>query len=166
MSCLPDVYLWSAKGKPGFFPGGKAAEAWPLPSTYIWRWDQRKSRAILLLPSGLSWPVLWYIYLYFTFIISTRHGLVCPGIEYRSGWRFPHPSRPVLGPIQPPVQWVPTFFPGGKAAEAWPLPSTYIWRWDQRNSRAILLHPSLCLGMFYDKFYLYVCIYNPAIKFS
>ena len=39
--------------------------------------------------------------------IATGYGLVGPGIE--SLWRrdFPHLSRPVLGPIQPPVQWVP-----------------------------------------------------------
>ena len=38
--------------------------------------------------------------------IATRYGLDGPGIESR--WRrdFPHPSRPVLGPTQPPVQWV------------------------------------------------------------
>ena len=39
--------------------------------------------------------------------IATRYGLDGPGIESR--WRrdFPHPSRPALGPTQPPIQWVP-----------------------------------------------------------
>jgi len=29
------------------------------------------------------------------------------GIEYRWGRDFLYPSRPVLGPIEPPIQWVP-----------------------------------------------------------
>ena len=39
--------------------------------------------------------------------IATRYGLDGPGIESPWGRGFPHPSRPALGPTQPPLQWVP-----------------------------------------------------------
>ena len=39
--------------------------------------------------------------------IATRYGLDGPRIESRWGSDFPQPSRPVLGPTQPPVEWVP-----------------------------------------------------------
>jgi hypothetical protein len=39
--------------------------------------------------------------------IATRYGLDGPGIESRWGRDFPQPSRPVLWPTQPPIQWVP-----------------------------------------------------------
>jgi len=39
--------------------------------------------------------------------IVTGYGLDGPGIESRWERDFPHLSRPALGPIQPPVQWVP-----------------------------------------------------------
>jgi len=39
--------------------------------------------------------------------IAAWYVLDGPGIECRGGRGFPHPSRPSLGPIQPPIQWVP-----------------------------------------------------------
>jgi len=39
--------------------------------------------------------------------IATRYGLDGPGIETRWGRDFSYPSRPALGPTQPPIQWVP-----------------------------------------------------------
>jgi hypothetical protein len=50
--------------------------------------------------------------------IVTRYGLDGQGMESRLGRDFPHPSRPALRPTQPPTQWVPGLFPGGKATDA------------------------------------------------
>jgi hypothetical protein len=58
--------------------------------------------------------------------IATRYGLDDPGIESRWGRDFSQPSRPVLGPTQPPIKWVPGLFPGSKATGAWSWPPTLI----------------------------------------
>jgi hypothetical protein len=56
--------------------------------------------------------------------IATHYGLDGPVIESLWGRDFPHPSRPALGPTQPPVQEVPSLFPGDKSTEAWRRPLT------------------------------------------
>jgi hypothetical protein len=56
--------------------------------------------------------------------IATQYGLDGPGIEPRWGRDLPCPSRPDLGPTQPPTQWVPGLFPGCKAAGSWRVPPT------------------------------------------
>ena len=40
-------------------------------------------------------------------------------IESRREQDFPRPSRPTLGPNQPPTRRVPDLSAGGKTAEAW-----------------------------------------------
>jgi len=51
--------------------------------------------------------------------IATRYGLDGPEIESRWRHDFPCPTRPALGPTQPPIQRVPGLSGGGKAAGAW-----------------------------------------------
>jgi hypothetical protein len=56
--------------------------------------------------------------------IPTRYVLDGPGIESLWGRDFPQSSIPTLGPTQPPIQWVPGLYWGGKAAGAWRWQST------------------------------------------
>ena len=64
--------------------------------------------------------LIWKLYV----LIVTRDIVVCiatgyvldgPGIEFRWGRDFPHPSRTALEPTQRPVEWVTRLFPRSKA---------------------------------------------------
>jgi len=52
--------------------------------------------------------------------IENRFELDGPGIEFLWGRDFPHLSRTALGPIQPPVRWVPVLYAASKPAVSWP----------------------------------------------
>jgi len=58
--------------------------------------------------------------------IAALCGLDGLGIESWWGQDFFHLSRMALGPTQPPIQWVPGFYPRGKAARVWHCPPTPI----------------------------------------
>jgi len=51
--------------------------------------------------------------------IATRYVLDGTGIESRWRRRFPYLSRLALGPIQPPISWVPGLFAVVTKARAW-----------------------------------------------
>jgi hypothetical protein len=42
---------------------------------------------------------------------------------------YQNTSRTPLGPTQPPIQWVPGFFPGSKAAGSWRSLKRRRWNW-------------------------------------
>lgn len=69
-----------------------------------------------------------------------------PGFESMGGQLIcssPKPSIPTLGPNQHPIQWVPVFLPGGKAARlrSWPLTSNAEVKNEQNSTSA----PPACL---------------------
>jgi hypothetical protein len=55
--------------------------------------------------------------IYLTQNIQRSHGLDVSGIEPLLARDFPHPSRPALGPIQPPIQWALGHFRGQSGRE-------------------------------------------------
>ena len=50
---------------------------------------------------------------------SLQAGWCRDGVPFGSKFSTP-PFRTALGPNQPPIQWVPCFFPIGKVAGVWP----------------------------------------------
>ena len=81
--------------------------------------------------------------------IATGYWLDGPGIESRWGGRdFPHLSRPVLGPTQPPVQWVPGLSRGLRAAGAWRWPLTPFWCRGHERVELYLYSPYRPYGLY------------------
>ena len=61
-------------------------------------------------------------------------------IESQWGRYFPSLSRPALGPTQPPVQWVPGFFPGVKSSRGVTLtPQPLLVAWSRKGRATPLL---------------------------
>jgi hypothetical protein len=102
--------------------------------------------------------------------IATRYGLEGGVIESRLGQDFPHPSRPALGPTQPPTQWVPGLFPGGKATGAWRWPPTPCSAEVKERVQLHLYSPSgpswpvLRWALLYT--YLYTVLYTATLSFT
>jgi len=115
----------------------------------------------------------WYI----TFCMSrdssvgtaTCYEVEGPGIESQLRRYFPHPSRPVLRPNLPPVQWALCGFPGGKAAGAWSWPPTPSSAEVKEIVELYLYSPLGFCGLFWRDLYLYVFnikqLYNFKILF-
>ena len=59
-----------------------------------------------------------------------RYGMDGPGIEFRWGRDFSHPSISALEPTQPPIQWVPALLSGvkrpGRGVDNPPPPSAEV----------------------------------------
>ena len=69
-------------------------------------------------------------------------GWTVRGSSAGGGRDFPHPSRPALGPTQPPIQRILGVFPGSKAAGA--------WRWQPKpSSDEVKERVELCLCSLY-----------------
>jgi hypothetical protein len=94
---------------------------WVLPSTdsqlqlWVLRWPLHKPISITTWPKSVDLaevPCTSTLHICLlrgrdsSVCIATRYRLDSPGIESQWERYFPYPSKPALGPIQPPTQWV------------------------------------------------------------
>jgi hypothetical protein len=87
---------------------------------------------------------------------ATTYGLDGPGIESRWGRNFPHPSRPALGPTQPPIQWVPRVKRSGGGVDHPPPSSAEV-----KERVELYLHFPLALrGLLWGELYIIIIIMN------
>jgi hypothetical protein len=79
---------------------GEESDVWPCLYAFSF-WNTRKAdgNKYLFYAVGVSWGS--------SVTIATHYGLDGLGIKSRWERDFLHPARPALGPIQPPIQWVP-----------------------------------------------------------
>ena len=74
---------------------------------------------LLLITHGRRLLLIIYYEFVFRAGIATGYGQDGPRIESRRRRDFPYPSRPTVGPTQPPIQRVPGPFLINKAAGKW-----------------------------------------------
>jgi len=67
---------------------------------------QRTTNTLNCTPSITGQFLTTYL-LHSSVSIAIRYGLDGPGMKSQWGQNFLHPSRPTVGPTQPPIQWVP-----------------------------------------------------------
>jgi hypothetical protein len=76
------------------------------------KWHKTANKALQFICNKIPTTLTYLIICLFighncSVAITTLYGLVRPVFESRYGRNFLHPVRTVLGPIQPPIQWVP-----------------------------------------------------------
>jgi len=125
---------------PRFWEGAGAAACgrWPYSRHFgdtYWKWGQKlppKQRQYVSPPHGVNTPtqtpvLLWSRHSFAA--VTIGWGTDYPGFESLQRKDIYFSSRTsilALGPIQPPMESVPGFFPGGKAVGAWSWPLTSI----------------------------------------
>jgi len=124
------VKFWSRPLLPSPLP---PREKLPVPIGCVTEpvWSFGEERDLLSLPEFKPW-VVQPRSLVITAFYKSKNCLSCRGsrrswyTDWTTDWTVTETSRPTLMLIQPHIQWVPGFSPGGKAAGAWISPLTSI----------------------------------------